>query len=73
MLNRFVGLNLCQTQNWSERPWRSSCHTPLGPSTDTAGTTVNTNARKSRMTLKRCYHGRQTKPNMHVISAYCYR
>ena len=45
MLKRFVGLNLCQTQNWSERPWRSSCHTPLGPSTDTAGTTVNTNAR----------------------------
>ena len=29
MLNRFVGLNFCQTQNWSGRPWRSSCHTPL--------------------------------------------
>ena len=29
MLNRFVGLNFCWTQNWSGFPWRSSCHTPL--------------------------------------------
>ena len=32
MLNRFVGLNFCRTQNWSGRPWRSSCHTPLDKS-----------------------------------------
>ena len=29
MINKFVGLNFCRTQNWSGRPWRSSCRTPL--------------------------------------------